>query len=67
MRGAVAEGEYGVFVQRTQFADMACSIARTLDVVGERVAYSERPVRHEYRLTSKGVELCDLLLVIVRW
>jgi DNA-binding HxlR family transcriptional regulator len=91
---------------------MACSIARTLDVVGEpwsplilrdiyvgigrfdkiqqdlgisrkvlaerlkwlvgqgvleRVAYSERPVRHEYRLTRKGAELCDLLLVMVRW
>jgi DNA-binding HxlR family transcriptional regulator len=99
-------------MQRTQFGDMACSIARTLDVVGEpwsplilrdiyvgmhrfeqiqqdlgisrkvlterlkwlvesgvleRQAYSERPPRHEYRLTAKGTELCDLLLVMVRW
>ncbi len=99
-------------MQRTQFAEMACSIARTLDVIGEpwsplilrdvyvgisrfeqlqsdlgisrkvlterlkwlveqgvlaKVAYSQRPVRHEYRLTDKGVELCDLLMTMVRW
>lgn len=99
-------------MQRTQFSGMACSIARTLDVIGEpwsplilrdvwvgmgrfeqiqsdlgisrkvlagrlkwlveqgvleRVAYHERPVRHEYRLTAKGVELCELLMVMVRW
>ena len=99
-------------MQRTQFGDMACSIARTLDVIGEpwsplilrdiyvginrfeqiqqdlgisrkvlterlkwlvesgvleRHGYSERPPRHEYRLTAKGMELCDLLLVMVRW
>lgn len=91
---------------------MACSIARTLDVVGEpwsplvlrnvyagitrferlqedlgisrkvlaerlkwlvengvleRREYSRRPLRHEYALTPKGVELCDLLLVMARW
>ncbi|SHN47632.1 winged helix-turn-helix transcriptional regulator [Cryptosporangium aurantiacum] len=99
-------------MQRTQFSDMACSIARTLDVIGEpwsplilrdvyvgitrfdqllrdlgisrkvltqrlawlveqgvleRRQYSDRPVRHEYVLTPKGTELCDLLLVMVRW
>lgn len=99
-------------MQRTQFSDMACSIARTLDVVGEpwsplilrdiyagitrfaqiqndlgisrkvlterlnwlvdsgvleRREYSSRPPRHEYVLTAKGTELCDLLLVMVRW
>jgi DNA-binding HxlR family transcriptional regulator len=99
-------------VQRTQFSGMACSIARTLDVIGEpwsplilrdiwvglgrfeqiqadlgisrkvlaerlkwlveqqvleRVVYSVRPVRHEYRLTTKGLELCELLMVMVRW
>jgi DNA-binding HxlR family transcriptional regulator len=99
-------------MQRTRFGEMACSIARTLDVIGEpwsplilrdvyvgigrfeqiqqdlgisrkvlaerlrwlveqgvldRVVYSERPVRHEYRLTTKGLELCDLLLAMVRW
>ncbi|MEU8180843.1 helix-turn-helix domain-containing protein [Micromonospora sp. NPDC049044] len=99
-------------MQRTQFGAMACSIARTLDVIGEpwsplilrdiyagttrfeqlqrqlgisrkvlaerlswlvghgvlaRREYSARPVRHEYTLTDKGTELCDLLLVLVRW
>ncbi|MEU5781642.1 winged helix-turn-helix transcriptional regulator [Micromonospora lupini] len=99
-------------MQRTQFSAMACSIARTLDVIGEpwsplilrdvyagthrfeqlqrslgvsrkvlaerlnwlveqgvlvRREYSTRPVRHEYLLTDKGMELCDLLLVMVRW
>jgi DNA-binding HxlR family transcriptional regulator len=91
---------------------MACSIARTLSVIGEpwtplilrdmfvglsrfdeiqrnlgisrkvlsqrlswlleqgvieRHPYSERPERHEYRLTPKGWELCDLLLVMTAW
>ncbi|MER5625726.1 helix-turn-helix domain-containing protein [Streptosporangium sp. NPDC002544] len=99
-------------MQRTRFGDMACSIARTLDIVGEpwsplilrnvyvgitrfdqiqqsldisrkvlterlkwlvendvleRREYSSRPPRHEYALTAKGLELCDLLLVMVRW
>lgn len=99
-------------MQRTRFGDMACSIARTMDVIGEpwsplvlrnvyvginrfeplqqslgisrkvlterlrwlvengvleRVEYSDRPPRHEYTLTDKGRELCDLLLVMVRW
>lgn len=99
-------------MQRTRFGDMACSIARTLDVIGEpwsplilrdvfvginrfdqiqrdldisrkvlaerlkwlvendvleRRAYSDRPPRHEYTLTAKGLELCDLLMAMVRW
>ena len=103
---------YAGRMQRTQFAEMACSIARTLDVIGEpwsplilrdvyvginrfdqlqsdlgisrkvlaqrlawlveqdilhRRQYSDRPPRHEYTLTAKGQELCDLLLVMVAW
>jgi DNA-binding HxlR family transcriptional regulator len=99
-------------MQRTDFGAMACSIARTLDVIGEpwsplvlrnvyigitrfeqlqqslgisrkvlterlkwlvdkgvleRREYSGRPPRHEYALTQQGTELCDLLLVMVRW
>jgi DNA-binding HxlR family transcriptional regulator len=99
-------------MQRTQFGDMACSIARTLDVIGEpwsplilrdvyigidrfeqiqadlgisrkvlterlkwlveagvleRRQYETRPPRFEYVLTPKGWELCDLLMVMVRW
>jgi len=99
-------------MQRTRFSDMVCSIARTLDVIGEpwsplilrdvyagirrfeqlqqdlgisrkvlaerlrwlvdndvleRHEYSTRPPRHEYVLTPKGTELCDLLLVMAQW
>ncbi len=99
-------------MQRTDFGGMACSIARTLDVIGEpwsplilrdlfvgvgrfeqiqrdlgisrkvlaerlkwlaengiveQRPYSQRPPRHEYALTAKGLELVDLLMVMVRW
>ena len=99
-------------MQRTQFGEMACSIARTLHIAGEpwsplilrdvfvgitrfdeiqrdlgisrkvlaerlewlveqgvleRRAYSERPPRHDYVLTEKGWELCDVLLAITAW
>jgi DNA-binding HxlR family transcriptional regulator len=99
-------------MQRTRFGDMACSIARTLDIAGEpwsplivrdvwvgitrfddmqrhlgisrkvlaerlrwlvanvvleRRAYSTRPPRHEYRLTPKGAELCQVLMVMTAW
>ena len=99
-------------MQRTRFGDMACSIARTLDIAGEpwsplilrdvwvgvtrfddlqrdlaisrkvlsdrlatlvahglleRRAYSDRPLRHEYLLTAKGYEFCDILLAITAW
>ena len=98
-------------MQRTAFGGMACSIARTLDVIGEpwsplilrdvwvgmrrfdeiqadlgisrkvlterlnhlvdegvleRRPYDRRP-RYEYHLTTKGAELIDLLMVMVRW
>ena len=98
-------------MQRTSFGEMACSIARTLEVIGEpwsplvlrdvwvgmnrfdqlqadlgisrkvlterlnhlveqgvleRHPYDNRP-RYEYRLTQKGTELVDLLLVMVGW
>jgi DNA-binding HxlR family transcriptional regulator len=99
-------------MQRTNFGDMACSIARTLDVIGEpwsplilrdvyvgldrfeqihadlgisrkvlterlkwlvergvlaREQYQVRPPRYRYALTESGTDLCDLLLVMVRW
>ena len=98
-------------MQRTEFGGMACSIARTLDVIGEpwsplvlrdvwvginrfdqiqadlkisrkvlterlnhlvdegvleRHPYDQRP-RYEYRLTEKGADLADLLMVMTRW
>lgn len=33
----------------------------------ERVAYSERPPRFEYRLTEKGRELAVVLLALMQW
>jgi DNA-binding HxlR family transcriptional regulator len=99
-------------MQRTDFGEMACSIARTMNVIGEpwsplilrnvyvgmthfeqlqqnlgisrkvlaerlrwlvscgvldRTEYATRPSRFAYTLTDKGVELVDLLLVMVRW
>jgi len=99
-------------VQRTPFAEMACSIARSLDVAGEwwtplvvrdvflgitrfdalqrnlglsrkvlsqrletlvahgvleRVAYQERPPRHDYLLTDKGRELAVVLMALMAW
>src|SRR5437016_7579396 len=103
---------YDCVMQRTRFGEMACSIARTLEVAGEpwspliirdvwvgitrfdaiqsdlgisrkvlterlkwlvaqgvleQRTYSERPPRHDYVLTRKGLELCDLLLAITAW
>jgi DNA-binding HxlR family transcriptional regulator len=99
-------------MQRTRFGEMTCSIARTLNIIGEpwsplilrdiyrgmtrferiqhdlgisrkvlaerlkwlvesgvleRRAYSPRPPRHDYLLTPKGAELCDLLVVMAGW
>jgi DNA-binding HxlR family transcriptional regulator len=99
-------------MQRTSFGSMACSIARTWDVIGEpwsplivrniymgigrfdqlqeslgisrkvlaerlrwltetgvleRREYSARPPRHEYVLTAKGLELFEVLMVMVAW
>ena len=99
-------------MQRTPFGEMACSIARTADVIGEpwsplivrniyigmtrfdqlqqslgisrkvlaerlrwltgngvleRREYSAKPPRYEYVLTVKGLELFEVLMVMVRW
>ncbi|HEX7094613.1 MAG TPA: helix-turn-helix domain-containing protein [Acidimicrobiales bacterium] len=92
--------------------EVACSIARTLQVIGDRwtllilrdafrgvrrfdefasdlgiarnlladrlsrlvqhgilakVPYSERPLRHEYRLTDRGLDLSPALVALMRW
>ena len=99
-------------MQRTDFATMRCSIARTLAVAGEpwsplilrdvwvgihrfdqlqaelgisrkvlaerlrwltsqgllqQRAYSERPPRHEYELTDKGLDFCGVLMAMMAW
>ena len=32
-----------------------------------RVAYQERPVRYEYRLTRKGVDLWPAIVALMKW
>lgn len=98
--------------QRTDFGAMVCSIARTIDILGEPWTplvvrdiwvgmnrfdqiqkdlgisskvltqrlkwltendvieprqYSERPPRFEYVLTTKGFELCDIVMTMTAW
>lgn len=97
---------------RSDYDNQNCSIARTLELVGERwsllilreaflgtrrfddfqrrlgiarnvlqsrlerltdssimrrVAYQERPVRYEYRLTRKGVDLWPAIVALMKW
>jgi len=33
----------------------------------ERVPYQERPLRYEYRLTEKGIELWPVLVSLLKW
>lgn len=99
-------------MQRTKFSDQHCSVARTLDIIGEwwtplilrdifygvrrfesllkqlgisrkilterlqrlvdadilkKVPYQQNPLREEYRLTAKGLDLVPVLLAIMRW
>lgn len=101
-----------VVVERKSFADMHCSVAQCLEVVGEwwsmlivrdaflgvtrfdefqqrlgisrnilnqrlsslvehgvlqKVRYSERPPRYEYRLTAKGRDLWPVLTAMRQW
>ena len=43
-------------------------LARLVDEgVLERVAYQDRPVRYEYRPTSKGVDLMPVLAALMAW
>jgi DNA-binding HxlR family transcriptional regulator len=97
---------------RADYAGQDCSIARTLELIGERwtililresflgtrrfddfqrelgvarnvlqtrlerlvdagilsrVQYQERPARHEYRLTRKGVDLWPIIVALLKW
>ncbi len=33
----------------------------------EKVPYSDRPLRHEYRLTDKGLDLWPVIIELLRW
>ena len=42
---------------------------KSLEAAGvlKRVPYQERPLRHEYRLTKKGLDLYPTLLMLMDW
>jgi DNA-binding HxlR family transcriptional regulator len=47
---------------------LAARLQKLVDAgVLEKVAYQERPTRHEYRLTSRGLDLYPVLMAIVHW
>lgn len=52
-------------ISRTIIADRLKLL--TEEGVLRRVAYQENPVRHEYRLTEKGLELHPAILAIAAW
>jgi DNA-binding HxlR family transcriptional regulator len=52
-------------ISRTVIADRLKLL--TDEGVLRKVAYQERPVRHEYRLTEKGLDLYPVILAIVSW
>ena len=52
-------------ISRTVIADRLKLL--TDEGVLKKVAYQERPVRHEYRLTGKGLDLYPVILAVVNW
>ncbi len=68
-----------VFLGRRRFEEMQQSLgvarnvlaARLDRLVGEgileKVPYQERPLRNEYRLTSKGLDLWPVIVELLRW
>ncbi|MCP9953699.1 MULTISPECIES: winged helix-turn-helix transcriptional regulator [Actinomadura] len=72
---AIRELSYGVrrfdqIVYNTGASrDILTSRLRKLEANGiiRRERYSDHPARYEYHLTPAGVELCDVLLVLMAW
>lgn len=68
-----------VWIGITRFDDIQRDLGVSRKVLAERLRwlvaqgvleprpYSERPPRHDYVLTQKGIELCDVLLAISAW
>ena len=57
------QGELGI--AKNLLADR---LARLVDNgVVERVPYQQRPVRHEYHLTPKGIDLSSALVALMQW
>jgi DNA-binding HxlR family transcriptional regulator len=61
---------FGDFLTRLEIARdvLADRLARlTEEGILERRAYQERPVRHEYRITEKGLALVPVLVAMIEW
>jgi DNA-binding HxlR family transcriptional regulator len=68
-----------IWVGMTRFDDIQRDLGISRKVLSERLtslvehgvlerrAYSDRPPRHEYVLTEKGYEFCDVLIAITAW
>jgi DNA-binding HxlR family transcriptional regulator len=68
-----------VFLGKRRFDELQASLGIARNVLAdrlnrlvdegilERVPYSERPARHEYRLTTKGLELNVALTALRQW
>lgn len=68
-----------VFIGITRFDELQRDLGISRKVLAERLerlidegilerrAYSERPPRHDYVLTKKGEELCEVIFAIVAW
>ncbi len=64
---------------QTRFRDLQAQTGATSQMLAARLkrletdglidrrAYSERPLRHEYRLTAKGVQLMPVILALRTW
>jgi DNA-binding HxlR family transcriptional regulator len=52
-------------ISRTLIAERLKSL--TAEGVLTKTAYQDRPVRHEYRLTPKGMDLFPVMMAIVDW
>lgn len=52
-------------ISRAMLADRLAKLVEA--EVLRRQAYQETPVRHEYRLTAKGLDLYPVIMAIVHW
>lgn len=59
----------GIVLNTGASRDILTARLRKLEAAGiiRRERYSDHPVRFEYHLTPAGVELCDVLIALMRW
>ena len=68
MVGARRYADFAAMPERVPSNILADRLKRlTAAGILERVPYSEKPLRHEYRLTRKGADLLPVLQAIADW